>query len=46
MRYKKAIKSIIRFDDVRGTNNKTFITIDDKQVKKLAKELKKCENYE
>jgi len=41
MRYKKAIKTIIRFDKSRGTKNRLFITENDKQVKKLAKECEK-----
>lgn len=40
MRYKKAIKFIIRFDKSNGTNFMTFCTQDDGQVKKLARTLK------
>ena len=43
MRYKKAIKFIIGFDKRHGTKNMSFCTENDKQVKKLAKALKKDE---
>ena len=41
MRYKKSIKSIIRFDKNHTTTLITFCTEDNKQVKNLAKKLKK-----